>query len=259
MSKPINSLDLDVTKINIEKLKVKKNEKTKKETKQCKINYGNSEFRMKVPKSKLPFGPSVNKEEGSDYTKYSFQVNVEDPDFRGALEKIDTKIVNYVSENSMDWWKTHSTPDEVRKFTYSSLIKKDKKGEYPDSFKFKLPFYNGEPKFTVFNDKKEKLVIYKKNESGQMEMDWSWAQKHMYLEAVIQCVGLWIVNKNVYCTYELVQAKIYPLESNDVNFFDDDDEVKSLTTKVSEVKVQDPVIENDSVDEDTDGEASDEE
>ncbi len=257
MSKPINSVDLDVTKINIEKLKIKKNEKTKKETKQCKINYGGSEFRLKVPKSKLPFGSTENKEEGSDYTKYSFQVNIENPEFREALEKVDNKNINYISENSKDWWGTHSTPDEVRKFTYSSLIKKDKKGEYPDSFKFKLPFFNGEPKFTVFNDKKEKLVIYKKNESGQMEMDWSWAQKHMYVEAAIEFEGLWIVNKNVYCTSKGIQIKIYPLESSDVNFFDD--EAESLTAKVSEVKVQDPVVEDDSVDEDTDGEASDEE
>lgn len=246
MSKPVKVANVNVSQIHHEKLKIKKNDKTKKETKQCRINYDNNDFRVIIPKCKLPFGLTVGQDnEGeapSSYKKYSFEVNIEDPEFKKILEQIDEKNVNYISECSKDWWGKPYTPDAVRDHTYSSLIKKDKKGEYPDRFKFKLPFYNGEPKFTVFNQNKEKVNIYKKNSNGEVEMDWSWVQKQMHLEAVLECEGLWVVNKNVYCTWKLVQLKIYPIESNDVNYFEDD----------VEQKVSDVVSESDSEEEDED-------
>lgn len=248
MSKPIKVDNVNVTQINHEKLKIKKNEKTKKETKQCRINYNGGDFRVIIPKSKLPFGLTVGQDnEGetpSSYKKYSFEVNIDDAEFKKVLEQIDEKNVNYISECSKEWWGKPYTPEAVRDHTYSSLVKKDKKGEYPDRFKFKLPFYNGEPKFTVFNQNKEKVNIYKKNANGEIEMDWSWVQKQMHLEAVIECEGLWVVNKNVYCTWKVVQLKIYPIESNDVNYFDDED----LQEK-KEDSVDEDSVDEDSVDE----------
>lgn len=261
MSKPLKVSQLDVSQIKYEGLKIKKNEKTKTETKQCKMTYGNKELRMIVGKSKLPFGLTTPKEDADKAPKdkkYSFEVNIEDPEFKNVLEQIDEKNIQYASDCSKEWFTKQMTCETIRDATYGSLIKKDKKGEYPDRFKFKLPFNKGEPMFTVYDQNKNKVQIYKKNENGEMEMDWSWVQKQMYVEAAVECEGLWIVNKNVYCTWKVIQMKIYPVESNDVNFFEDDEEVESLAVKVSEVKVHEP-IEDDSVDEDTDGEASDEE
>lgn len=263
MSKPVKISQVDVSQIKYEGLKVKKNEKTKTETKQCKMTYANGDFRMITVKSKLPFGVTTPKEDADKAPKdkkYSFEVNIEDSETKKTLENIDERNVQYASDCSKEWFGKQMTCETIRDATYGSLVKKDKKGEYPDRFKFKLPFQNGEPKFTVFDQNRKKVEIYKKNANGEMEMDWSWVQKGMYVEAVVECEGLWIVNKNVYNTWKVIQLKIYPVESNDVNYFDDDEPAakeSELVEKTEKLALDEKVNDDDSVDDETDGEESD--
>lgn len=261
-SQPIKYNELDVSKLNHDKIKLKKNKDTGQETKQVKMTYNGMDFRFKTIKAKAPFGVTLAKEfEGvkSKYPKYYIEINVEDPGFKKSLVDIDETNITFITNSSKEWFGKALNIETVRDSTYSSLIKKDKMEQYPDRFKFKLPFYNGEPKFTVYNEKKEKIVFHKRNASGEIELDWSWAQKQMYVEAVVECEGLWVVSKQVYCTYKLVQLKIYPIDSVDVNYFEDDtvsDCVSELDGLTINPVVSEVAPDHDSVDDDTDGEES---
>ena len=71
-----------------------------------------------------------------------------------------------------------------------------KRGESPDRFKFKLPMWEGKPLFKVEDNEGNPITICD-TVNGETVMNWDWAQSGMEITAIVECEGLWIVNKNV--------------------------------------------------------------
>jgi len=266
--KPAN---LDVAKINIDPLK-EKTYKNGQKTKQCRITYDfgagvKKEFNVRTPLATVPYGLSIAKENEGEaprkFKKYSLDFEVvgtpELDAFRMKIQDFDEKNIDFVTANAKDWWgKAPSGKpwdrDMIQNLCYGSMLKKtpEDKGDYPERFKLKLPFYEGMPKFALYDENNKPVQWVTPGREGEPPtLDWSWAQRNMRIESIMECEALWEVNKKVYCTFKAVQIKIYPPTGLKANEFaeDDDDEstpapvtapsVSSITNEVSKIKVED--------------------
>ncbi len=118
------------------------------------------------------------------------------------------------------------------------MLKKtpEDKGDYPERFKLKLPFFEGMPKFALYDQNNKSVQWVTNSREGEPPvLDWSWAQRNMRIEAIMECEALWEVNKKVYCTFKAVQVKIYPPTGLKANEFEDD-ETESPDLTVSTVE-----------------------
>lgn len=301
MSKILRPVDIDVSKIHIDKLKEKKNPSGV--TKQCKISYDydgsgvKKPLTVRVPLTTVPFGltigPKVKEGEPEPkFKKYSLDFNVvgtADLDgFRKKMEQIDNKNIDFVLSQAATWWgKTPSgkpwSRDTVQDSCYGSMIKKtpEEKGDYPERFRMKLPFYNGQPRFKVYDQNNKKIDIgttsHGDKEGDFEEIAKNWAQQGMQIDAIMEFESLWEVNKKVYCTAKAVQIRVHPPESLPECAFDDpassadktsapkkpvasvkEEEEEEVADAVSKIKVEDDDEEAEEVEEGEEPEEGDE-
>jgi hypothetical protein len=205
------------SKITFEKTTKKDGPKT------YKTKYDGHAFDVVVGNIDVPFGVSnnskFNKDNKADYiVKYQIDLSLDTSNdkikqFKNFLEKVDEVNYKFISENSIEMFGKSFTIDEVKKFKDCSLITvtKDKETgqksvKYSDRFRVKLPFFNGEPKFQVFDKKGNEIVIYNK-ETG--EVDWSWAQNKMKINPIIQSDGILVLPTGaVYCKWRIIALRI---------------------------------------------------
>lgn len=264
MSKPMKPVEIDVAKVHIDPLK-KKTYKNGQEAKQCRMAYDygqgiKKEFNVRTPKARVPYGLSIAKEnegEQRKFKKYSLDFEVigtpELDIFRQKMQELDEKNVDYITKNACEWWGKLPGGKEwernmIQLMSYGSLIKKtpEEKGDFPERFKLKLPFYEGMPRFTLYDQNNKKINWVTNGKEGEPPvLDWSWAQRNMEIEAVAQCEALWEVNKKVYCTFQALQVKIYPPSGLKENEFEDDSEETSVDqSKTTTESKTDSEVEN---------------
>ncbi len=236
-------MNLDIAKINIDPLK-DKTYKNGQKTKQCRITYDfgsgvKKEFNVRTPLATVPYGLSIAKENEGEaprkFKKYSLDFEVvgtpELDVFRKKIQEFDEKNIDFITSNAKEWWgKAPSGKpwdrDMIQNLCYGSMLKKtpEEKGDYPERFKLKLPFYEGIPKFTLYDENNKDVKWVTNGKEGEPPtLDWSWAQRNMRIEAIMECEALWEVNKKVYCTFKAIQVKIYPPTGLRANEFAEDD------------------------------------
>lgn len=232
----IRAENLDVGKIEFSDLK-KKDDGPKRVF----ISYEGKPLTIQLSNVTVPFGLSVynskDKNDRSPQTvidlnninsniKYSLDFSLQNnEDFVDVLRDLDDLIIETITKNSKEW--IGNTMDEavVRAATYSSQLRKSESEDEssPYRFKVKCPFWKGVPGFKVFNKNKQEVVFHHKVDPNTINLDWGWAQKGMEVAAIATCQCLWIINKNVYCTWNLNMIRI-DRESNrisDYAFLDD--------------------------------------
>ena len=236
MSKLIRTYELDAKNVHHDKLK-----KRPSGAKIVPISYNGNNMVVQIDRARVPFGLSVyeNDKESNTHKKYSFELTIGGDDrlekFRESLENMDDANVKYCSANSKAWWgKAMSASVMKEAETYKSQLKPDLKGDNPPRLKVKLPFYEGKPMFKVYGEDKQEINFYKKN-GDEVELDWSWAQSGMEIKILAECEGLWVVNKNIYCTWRAQQIRILS-GGNSLNSYamiddDEDDENKEASAE----------------------------
>ena len=290
-NKPMKPSAVEVSKVVNDKMKTKKYQNGQ-EARNAKMWYSDKklEFRIQTPLAKVPFGLTIGtkdeKKEGKKEKymkgrgpkwsivsgeKYSFDFNVDGTpeleEFKKLVQEMDEKNIKYIHSQSEEWWKKKMSEESIRDMGYGSMIKEDKEGEYPDRFKLKLPFYEGKPLFKLYDENNKKIDWVSHEEGKDPVLDWSWAQRGMHIEAIMECEGLWEVNKKVYCTWKALQIRFIPTEDLDECAFDDsgngpaaaeDDEVDSAVASKTKAKPK-AKDEDDTKVEDDDAEEEDEE
>jgi hypothetical protein len=227
MKPVLNPAEIDVNKILISKLKTKKYE-SGQETKQCRVTYdhktGIDDLAVRVPRATVPFGLTLAKEKEGEtplkYKKYSLEFNIsgspEMDEFGKFVDDFDNKNIDFILKESLTWWKKSYSRDTIADACYGSMKKRtpEEKGDYPDRFKMKLPFNKGLPDFKVYDKFNKPIKWVKKGKNGEPpELDWSWIQPKMQIDAIMECEALWEVNKKVYCTFKAVQIRVHPRSS----------------------------------------------
>jgi len=245
--KPMKPVALDLSKLAHDKLKIKKYQASGNETKKVGMTYDKVALKIQTPLAEVPFGLTISEETEPDPAnprkkrpvanskkpkKYSLdcqfdKISPELNELKKVMQIMDEKNINYIASQSAEWWPQDCkggklmTPEMVS-VLYDSIIKVDNKGEYPERFRIKLPLFEGVPQFKVY-DQHNKLIEWCKIEEGKKpELDWSWAQKHMKVDAIIECEGLVILeSKKVYCTFKVVQLRVRPSDALEECAFDD--------------------------------------
>ena len=243
-NRPMKPNVVDLNKVVYDKMK-KKVYKTGNDSKQAKMSYTDDAgtkvgFRIQTPMSKVPFEVSdgtKKKKDGEEdeendkdekkpkFKKYSLDFRVEgNPElleFKNFLLSLDEKNVQHIVSQSQEWWGKKMSEDSVRDLGYSSMIKSDDKKEHPDRFRLKLPMdFDGLPLFKVYDENDKKIQWVTKEEGKPPVLDWSWAKKDMHIETLMECEGLWIVDRKVYCTFKALQIRVYPPEDLEDCAFD---------------------------------------
>lgn len=230
MSNIIRGVELDVSSIQYGELK--KRGTNAKAPKGIDMTINGKPIVIQIPNARVPFGLNVFEDDKTGDKKYSLEISLGGSDaieeFKEVLEELDDLNVNTIAENSKEWTGNKMKADTIKEAgNYGSLIRLDKKGENPPRFKAKLPVYNGKGSFVVFNKGNHTpLDIVKMSDDGSYATDWSWANNGMEVTLIVQCEGLWIINKNIYCTWKILQIKINKKSNKlvEYSFADSEDE-----------------------------------
>jgi hypothetical protein len=180
-------------------------------------------------------------------------------ELQSMMAELEEKIINDAFANSRDWFgKKYSSLEVVKEF-WTPILKfpKNKEdGSYDTTraptIKIKLPFWDGQAKFDLF-DLKSNPIYPNDNGSSPDEL----VQKGSNVCCTLLCGGVWITGSKFGVTWKLSQAAVKPPESFEKGkcyvsvcekTYDSDEEtfdMKKMSAVVSEpepVSVQDPQV-----------------
>jgi hypothetical protein len=179
------------------------------------IFYNKGMIRAALPKM-IQWGAGDYKDKdgvGNGKFEFTLQFPTEDyktPETAIALEHLkqfEARVLKAAHDNSMLWFGKKYTP-EVLLALWTPMLKhpKDKTTGDPNfsaapGFKIKLPFWEGQPKFEIYNEDSVKLFP---NENGPTAVDL--IEKGISINTLVQCGGVWIAGGKFGVTWKLLQA-----------------------------------------------------
>jgi len=129
-------------------------------------------------------------------------------DLLNMIKNMETKILDDAVENSKDWFGKSQSREVVEAF-WNPILKypKNPETQEPDTtraptLKVKLPMWDGEYKFELFDMANNLLIPNEDGRSPDMVI-----QKASNIACVIQCGGVWMANGNFGVSWKLFQAK----------------------------------------------------
>jgi len=132
-----------------------------------------------------------------------------------VLIKFENKIKADARKNSRDWLGKQSVSEDVINALFTPILKygKDQATGEPDktrapTLKIKLPIWNGEYKFELFDTQNNKLIP---NDTG-MTPD-VLIQKGCEVACIIMCGGLWFASGKFGVTWKAYQVVVKPTET----------------------------------------------
>ena len=132
-----------------------------------------------------------------------------------VLIKFENKIKADARKNSRDWLGKQSVSEDVINALFTPILKygKDQATGEPDktrapTLKIKLPIWNGEYKFELFDTQNNKLIP---NDTG-MTPD-ALIQKGCEVACIIMCGGLWFASGKFGVTWKAYQVVVKPTET----------------------------------------------
>jgi len=141
--------------------------------------------------------------------------STETRELQSMMAELEEKIINDAFANSRDWFgKKYSSLEVVKEF-WTPILKfpKNKEdGSYDTTraptIKIKLPFWDGQAKFDLF-DLKSNPIYPNDNGSSPDEL----VQKGSNVCCTLLCGGVWITGSKFGVTWKLSQAAVKPPES----------------------------------------------
>lgn len=194
-------------------------------------NYKGSPLRLQMPKMNLPFGVSkYQNPDKPEEIKYSLEMSCANlpESVLAQLKEMEDKVIAYAETKSKDLFKKQQSKELILEF-YKSFIKySEVDGERDDKYapRLKAKIYTDGTNFNVAAYESEKVNgNYPKVHITEDNVD-EIIQKGSRCEAIIECTGIWVVNKSFGVSWKLAQLKLYPNENQlaDYAFIKDDDE-----------------------------------
>jgi hypothetical protein len=194
------------------------------------VSYNKSPFLMQTPKMKAPFGLSMWDNDGKNVPKYTLDLSFGGMDsspqlqaFYEVLENMDVRMVNDGFDNQQSWFKGKKYGSrEIVEALYTPIIKyaKDKNtGErsdkYPPTMKLNVPFRDGTFACDAFDDNRKPVNVESIETKGS------------FINAIIQCTGVWFAGGKFGVSWKVVQMKYTPASMSFMGqcaFRDDDNE-----------------------------------
>lgn len=212
-SKPVSIKNLDISKIVYTPLTKRKNG-----GKVMYLTYDGNPLTIQMPTMNIPFGASDYNGNG----KFSINLGFDNQNAKhlGALEKLkqlDEKLIKDASKNSKEWFETQRTVEGIRD-SFQSQIKYPKDDKYGPTLKVGLQTdLKGAIRCGFTNMTGEKVVVTPENLSEMIPNRSSGI-------SILECVGVWIVQKSVTLTWRVAKLKYERGSSEDFEFNIDSDE-----------------------------------
>jgi hypothetical protein len=184
------------------------------------LSHDNAPIMIQTPEMRSPFGLSKwdkAGEKGADGVekenfKYDLLLGFDGKETRENLSTFfdkmvgfDDKLITDGMDNSMNWLGKKISSREVIEELYTPIVRysRDKNtneinNKYPPTFKVTVPFRNGKFDCSIYGPDKSELDLSTVNLQGAR------------IVAIIQCVGIWVVNKKYGCSWKVLQMKVLP-------------------------------------------------
>ena len=209
------------------------------------IGYNGSPLILQTCECYAPFGLGCYQNDDGKAPSYTLDLSFKDMETRKSLKalynvfsQIDEKNLQMGMDNSMTWLSQKKAPKsiDVIEALYTPIIKVASDEKYPSTFKFKLPFKDGNFMCDVY-DKNHNLIDLTTMQDNQT--------KGAKCTALIQCTGMWVAGSKFGMSWKCVQLKCCVREGfngfcmkfmpGDAIKADDIDEDDVLTEKVTVV------------------------
>jgi hypothetical protein len=208
MSSIIIPSEFDVSKLTYGEIKRMDNG-----GKMVSIGYNGQPLIVQTCECYAPFGMQCYQNDDGKAPSYAIDLSFKDMEKRKPLKqlhemftKLDQKNLDMGMENAMTWLSQKKVPKtiDVVEALYSPIVKVANDEKYPSTFKFKLPFRNGEFVCDVY-DKNHTLIDMTKMEDNKT--------KGSKCTALIQCTGIWVAASKFGMSWKCVQLKCSVRES----------------------------------------------
>ena len=156
---------------------------------------------VQTPRMRVPFGVnSLKTETGAEKFSLdlSFQGKGDNPDvdaFYDFIHGFDEKILDEAFARSREWFAKEMKRDVLQEF-YRKMVKEAKDPKWADTFKVKLPYRYDRLDVELFDQNRKHMAATDVTAGCEAVL-------------LIECSGLWFVNKIFGCGWNLIQGKIY--------------------------------------------------
>jgi hypothetical protein len=220
MNKPVAVKKLDISKITYTALS-----KGKNGGKVMFLKYENKPLTIQLPKMSMPFGAADYN--GNEKFSINFSFDMDNGSHKEALEvlqKLDEKLIEDAATNSQEWFDAKRSADGIRD-SYQSQIKMPKDTKYSPRLKAGM-LLDGRNGFRCSLQTMDgERVSPTKDDITQM------IPSRSVGVAILECVGVWIVQKSLTLTWKVAKMKYTKGERSDLEFdsdSDSDDETKPV-------------------------------
>jgi hypothetical protein len=236
MSKQVSIKNLDLTKLSYTQLNKGKNG--------GKVMYllSNGEtLRIQMPKMSMPFGATDYKDNKKFSINFSFDMNLDSHKKAfDVLQALDTKLINDASINSKEWFGTERTVEGIKDSFQSQL-------KVPDDSKYQPRLKAGLMTSNQNNGFRCNFVDMEGNKINVTEENvYEMIPSRSTGTAILECVGIWIVQKSLTLTWKVSKMKYEKGTSDELDFDSESDSdtapVKTAPVKTAPVKTA-PVVE----------------
>lgn len=168
----------------------------------------------------LNWGVNIYEKEGGNSYSISLQFQREEfasPQEKAFLEMLramETQIKEDAHKNSRDWFGKQISKDGID-MIWNPILKYPKNKETGEAdlerdptLKVKLPFWEGEYKFELFDVNNEMLIPNSQEMGPEVFIN-----KGSNIACILQCGGLWFANNNFGVSWKLYQGVVKPSET----------------------------------------------
>ncbi|NBS68006.1 hypothetical protein EBT31_03710 [bacterium] len=92
---------------------------------------------IQMPAMRAPFGLSEFTDKGTGKVTYSLDLSLDDPEVRQLLEQIDSRVLNYVADNSVQFLGKPYKKEILQEALFKPMVKPGK-GDYAPTLKLKV-------------------------------------------------------------------------------------------------------------------------
>jgi len=213
------------------------------------IGDSTNETLIQTPKMRAPFGIGTDK---TNPFKKSIDISFSGQEtsdsikaFRSIMEQMDNIAIDYALKNSKTFFnsKKELTRDIIEEYYYSS-IKKSKKEEYADTFRFKLQYLKPNPDKGLINGKYlTSFWDLKGVEKNENHLD-----KGDSITALIKPQMFWVASKQFGISWVCTQIRVHKQQRNKGSLFvKTNDDVPDVADDEEEIEVEESEEETEEV------------
>jgi hypothetical protein len=119
----------------------------------------NQKLMYQLPALRAPFGLSDYKDETGKVTSYSLALSLDKPEIVAALQALDEKALDYISENSLELLGKKMSRDTIKEGVYKPLVKPATKEGYAPILSLKVLMKDGGISTEAYNSSREQVSL----------------------------------------------------------------------------------------------------